>query len=586
MKKLRKSVAASLALVLSMSALAACSKDKKDDASSTPAPASTTKSSTAPTNASGGADETGFKDGKYDPPITISSVKGVNINARYKKGETIEDNIESRTISKELGLDVKYDWTVTDTNDAYKTKLRLMLSSGDKMPDVVAWRGDDDTTNMLIDSGQFMSVNELFDKYAGDKYKAAVNVDSDMWMKVTRDGKKMALPITDYAYNDDMVLWLREDWMQKLNLQAPKTLADFENIMDAFVNKDPDGDGKKDTYGLALGFKTTFNNWMTDAAWLFGEFGTMPEQWNKLADGTLEYGSIDPGAKQAVSKLKDWMDKGYISKDAGLKDEIGGMELFTKGQAGAVVGRNWLPDWPLGDLTALNPNAKYKAYPIPVGPDGKIGTGSGAPPVNGFLFVNKNAKHPEAIIRYYNWLFDNISDPQVGSKYENGFAEGYDWAKLPDGTITKDPKAHPELFPNNVDEFLTDPATYSLTYDGARIPTQYADALTKLANGGTPETPYEKMAAGIRKKENIDAMKIVMDQKDIRMKNYFMGPLTDTMTSKNELLKKMVLETYNKVIYGQASIDEFDKMVENWKKSGGDTITKEVNDWYKSVQTK
>ena len=61
--------------------------------------------------------------------------------------------------------------------------------------------------------------------------------------------------VLDYAYNDDMVLWLRQDWMDKLGLQAPKTLADFENIMDAFVNKDPDGNCKKDTLGLATGFK-------------------------------------------------------------------------------------------------------------------------------------------------------------------------------------------------------------------------------------------------------------------------------------------------------------------------------------------
>ncbi|MOA31501.1 hypothetical protein D3C78_1526630 [compost metagenome] len=113
---------------------------------------------------------------------------------------------------------------------------------------------------------------------------------------------------------------------------------------------------------------------LKDISWLFGDFGTMPEQWNKGADGTLSYGSIDPGAKQALSTLKTWMEKGYITKDAGLVDENGGYEQFTKGQAGAIVGRNWLPDWPFGDLLNNVPGAKYKAYAIPAGPDGKIGT--------------------------------------------------------------------------------------------------------------------------------------------------------------------------------------------------------------------
>lgn len=81
-------------------------------------------------------------------------------------------------------------------------------------------------------------------------------------------------------------------------------------------------------------------------------------------------------------------------------------------------------------------------------------------------------------------------------------------------------------------------------------------------------------------------MKIVLEQKDIRMKNYFQGPLTETMKSKNELLKKLVLQTYSKIIYGQSPIEEFDTMVANWKKSGGDEITKEVNDWYISASKK
>lgn len=94
-------------------------------------------------------------------------------------------------------------------------------------------------------------------------------------------------------------------------------------------------------------------------------FGAMNKRRNGRGNGKVSYGSIDPGAKQALSTLKTWMEKGYITKDAGLVDENGGYEQFTKGQAGAIVGRNWLPDWPFGDLLNNVPGAKYKAYAIP-----------------------------------------------------------------------------------------------------------------------------------------------------------------------------------------------------------------------------
>ncbi|MNO44356.1 Lipoprotein LipO precursor [compost metagenome] len=575
-----------LATVMALS-LAACSSNNNNSPAASNDATKKENNTTDTAQPKSNVDETGWDGSKYVEPITLTTVKAIGNNYYYKTGESMENNVLNTYMKDNLGIDVKYDWVVTDTNQAYQTKIRLMLSSGDKMPDVITYRGDMETVNMLIDSGQFTDVGGLIDKYAGDVYKKGIELNPDTLLPVTRDGKVMALPVLDYAYNDDMVLWLRQDWMDKLGLQAPKTLADFENIMDAFVNKDPDGNGKKDTLGLATGFKNTYLNWIADISWLFGDFGTMPEQWNKGADGTLSYGSIDPGAKQALTTLKTWMEKGYITKDAGLVDENGGYEQFTKGQAGAIVGRNWLPDWPFGDLLNNVPGAKYKAYAIPAGPDGKIGTQSGNPSVNGWMLINKDSKHQEALLRYYNFLFDNWANPQKGGIFENGFAEGYDYAKQADGTVVKDPAKYPDLFPGYGDRtHLVEPIYYSLTFDGAREPGLYAETMNKLANGGTPETPYEIATAAVRKPENIEAMKIVLEQKDIRMKNYFQGPLTETMKSKNELLKKLVLQTYSKIIYGQSPIEEFDTMVANWKKSGGDQITKEVNDWYISASQK
>ncbi|WP_216626619.1 extracellular solute-binding protein [Paenibacillus phytohabitans] len=577
------------ALAFSVTACSGNGNNAQNEPAATKAAAESTNAggNASATNAAGNVDETGWDGSKYVEPITLTTVKGIGTNYFFKNGETMENNVMQSYMKDNLGIDVKYDWIVTDTNDAYKTKLRLMLSSGEKMPDVITYRGDMETVNMLIDSGQFMDIGDLFDKYAGDNYKKGVELNAYTWLPVTRDGQRMALPVLDYAYNDDMLLWLRQDWMDKLGLQPPKTLADFEAIMDAFVNKDPDGNGKKDTLGIATGFKNTFLGWMGDISWLFGDYGTLPGQWNKSADGTLTYGSIDPGAKQALATLKTWMDKGYISKDSGLKDENGAAELFTKGQAGALVGRNWMPDWPFGDLLNNVPGAKYKGYPLPAGPDGKIGAQSGNPSVNGWMLINKDAKNPEALLRYYNFFFDNWANPEKGSEFENGFAEGYDWAKLPDGTITKDPQKYPDLFPDYADRtHLVEPIYYTLTFEGARQPSLYADTMSKLANGEAPVTPYEIQSAAIRKPENIEAMKIVLEQKDIRMKNYFQGPLTETMKQKNELLNKLINQTYSKIIYGQSPIDEFDTMVDNWKKSGGDQITKEVNDWYNSASSK
>ncbi|QCT01563.1 extracellular solute-binding protein family 1 [Paenibacillus algicola] len=544
---------------------------------------------TANNNTSQNEGSTGFENGKYDPPITLTTVQGLDSNASiFKQGETMENNVHTELIKDRLGIELKYDWVVTNTNDAYKTKLRLMLSSGEKMPDVVRYRGDMETVNMLIDSGQFMAVDELVEQYAGEEYKKGLELDPTIWYPVTRDGKKMALPILDYAYNSNQTLFIREDWLKKLNLKAPTTLEEMEQVMDAFVNQDPDGNGKKDTIGLAAGFKNGFNNWMTDIGFVFGAHGVIPGSWNPDENGKLSMGSVDPAAKEALATIQSWMEKGYISQDAALKDEVGASEFFTKGQAGMMVGPNWIPAWPLPDFEKNVPDGEYKAYPLPAGPTGKAGAAGNNPPVNGYLFINKDAKNPEAVLHYYNFFFDNFANPAEGSEFAQGFAEGYDYAVGPDGKViktTEEAKANPELFPGvDLNNPLPNPMFYTLTYEGARIPTLYAESMVKAAEGGELETPYEKTEVGGRHPENVQAMKVIMDQQDIYLKNYYMGPLTETMQSKNELLNKLINEAYNKIVYGQVSVDEFDKMVENWKKSGGEQITEEVNAWYDTVK--
>ncbi|MEY8744427.1 hypothetical protein AB9M62_34465 [Bacillales bacterium AN1005] len=260
--------------------------------------------------------------------------------------------------------------------------------------------------------------------------------------------------------------------------------------MDKFKNENPDGLSPDKVFPLAISLKNNTNTWMGSLDWLFGAYGTIQEQWNKDADGNLEYGSINPGAKQALAKLNEWMNKGYIHADSALWDEGKSAESWTAGTAGILPGANWVPDWPAPDLLKNVPGAKYKAYPIPAGTEGKIGTKWQNSGVNASIMINKDAKHPEAIFLYYNYLLDNLANPAAGSDYEYGFAKGYDWDII-DGQPTSDKEKIKDF--SNEFPFLTGPA---------RIPDLYMKTLVKLADGEKPETPYEKQMAEFRKPEN------------------------------------------------------------------------------------
>lgn len=79
------------------------------------------------------------------------------------------------------------------------------------------------------------------------------------------------------------------------------------------------------------------------------------------------------------------------------------------------------------------------------------------------------------------------------------------------------------------------------------------------------------------------AAEVVVANKDNAIKNKFTGAPTETMKMKKDAIDKLEKDTFSKIIYGQVGIEEFDAFVTKWKSMGGDDITAEVNEWYKTV---
>jgi putative aldouronate transport system substrate-binding protein len=174
-------------------------------------------------------------------------------------------------------------------------------------------------------------------------------------------------------------------------------------------------------------------------------------------------------------------------------------------------------------------------------------------------------------------LFDNQADPKVGSFFENGWAKGYDWDTV-DGKVTQDLTKIPG---GGVRVFF-----YSLLPQGARIPSQNIKAMVKLAQTGKAETPYEKYWDGLAPAIEKQSSTNVWNERQFSVKGEFTGGTTATMQDKWDYLHKLEMETFSGIVFGDKPVDEFDKFVQQWKSQGGDKITQEVNDWYKSVTKK
>lgn len=512
---------------------------------------------------------------KYDPEVTITTVWGVDPTLQFKNGETIENNVATKWAKEKFGINIKSLWSITDTNGAFATKLRLAMSSGQEMPDIVTLGTENQQLAQdLIDSGMFAEVGTLFDQYASETWKNAMNLDSNVWNQYSRDGKRMGLPVLDFAYNHDYVLWIRQDWLDKLGMSAPKTMDELEQVMDAFKNQNPSGLAPDKVTPLSIGFKTSMSTWMGDPSWIFGAYGTLPQQWNVAEDGSLEYGSVHAGMKQGLVKLNEWMNKGYIPKEAALWDENKTAEPAVAGTAGIIPGPYWMSGWPLIDTVKNAPEAVWKPVQIPAGPDGTA-MRHGTQYTNGVTLIHKDMEHPEAFFTYQNYLFDNFAVSKEGGEFANGLFEGYDFELDANG----------EMVPNDqIEGGYVNVVRYLLVRDGARIPDEQMKALLKLAKGEKPESRLEKDVAVNYGKDTPAAAEVLLSQEEISKKNMFTGPVTATMKSKWDYLLKIENQTLNEIIYGKQPVESFDKFVETWKAGGGEQITKEVNEWYQSVK--
>jgi len=93
-----------------------------------------------------------------------------------------------------------------------------------------------------------------------------------------------------------LALIYRTDWLKKLGMQPPTNMDELRTVAWAMAQKDPDGNGKKDTYGLAV---------ESDSTWNMGNL--------IYAYGADNYFDIDPNTGLATVK-------GYLKNDAFLKE--------------------------------------------------------------------------------------------------------------------------------------------------------------------------------------------------------------------------------------------------------------------------
>src|SRR5699024_199237 len=134
-------------------------------------------------------------------------------------------------------------------------QFNLMLNSKD-LPDVIEtnWLTVPKGPDNAINTGTIIRLNELIEEHAPN-FNQYLNDNPDIKKMITTDeGNIYSFPFIrgDEALRVFMGPMLRKDWLDKLDLDVPETIDEWEEVMTAIREGDPNGNGEKDETPLLL----------------------------------------------------------------------------------------------------------------------------------------------------------------------------------------------------------------------------------------------------------------------------------------------------------------------------------------------
>ncbi len=510
--------------------------------------------------------------GRYPEEViyTLGKMTGMN-NSNLPKGDTYEDNGYTRYLKKQLNIQNK-DVFEAGENDNYQETVSMTIASRE-LPDVMVVN-DMDMLQLLVDNDLIEDLTQVYEDCTSSRIKDIYNsYGSEILDNVTFNGKLMALPETNID-DGPSLCWLRKDWMDKLGLDAPKTVEDVENIVHEFVQKDPGGNGKGETVGLVCddeltggcGYSYEYQNDI-----IFASFGAFPKQWIYNKDGEVVYGSVQNEAKAALGKLRQMYQQGTLDNNFLMRESSNIIELIVSGKCGSFFGPWWSPNNPLMSAMQKNPNAEWQPYLIQTDKDGQTSFAS-QNPNDKYVVVRKGYKHPEIVMKIVSVLFDDL-------RYDE-----------------EDVREMERYYQDNVDPTAR-PLAINVDYKDAlmRCYDSLKDAIQgrkKLEDLGLLEGAYYISCSKYldRKKDTsaqkswedwaayasrMTACSVLKKGQTRQVKSLFFGE-TKTMKSNWWRLEELEKKAYLEIVTGQKPLSYFDEFVKEWNRQGGEKIRGEV----------
>jgi putative aldouronate transport system substrate-binding protein len=331
---------------------------------------------------------------------------------------SLNDTEFAKYIQEETGIKVNF---ISPAVGGGRDAFNLLVASGN-MPDIIeyGWNrlpGYPGGPTMALKNKVIVPLDNLLD-YAPDvKRLFDENPNYDKMVK-TDDGTYYIFPVMklDDYLNTTYGLFVRNDWLDELNMQVPVTIDDWYNVLLAFKNKK--GAVHTFTFHRNTNIGSVFNPFANGM--FTGAYG-FTKGWF-LKDGKTAYGAYEMAYRDWLKTMSKWYDEGLIDTNFATNDGATVDSNILNGLAGACalqigggLGR-YLPE-----LRAQDPKASMIAAPYPVLKAGETPQFNSMlnPFDGGGACITTSSKNQEIAARFLNYGYT-----ETGRKTWNYGREG------------------------------------------------------------------------------------------------------------------------------------------------------------------
>lgn len=306
--------------------------------------------------------------------------------------------------------------TISLSNSNEEEAFNLRMSSGN-LADIIGYV-DASSLEKLGRDGGMIPLNDLIKEHAPNIQKV---LDEDARFRQTAyslDGNIYQIPKNQELKAAEF-WWIRQDWLDKLNLKAPTTVDELHDVLYAFRNEDPNGNGLKDEIPL---FDRA--GWKQPDEYLY-LWDTSLEFYPR--DGKMKYEPLEENFKTGVSNMIKWYQEGLIDP-----------EIFTRGASsrdtllGGDLGgctHDWVSTANYNStLQETIPGFQMAAIAPPADQNGVVKERVSRYPGVGWG-ISSQCKDPVTVIKFMDYFFT-----EEGSDLMNWGIEGDTFTRDADGS--------------------------------------------------------------------------------------------------------------------------------------------------------